>query len=446
MKVAIISHHFPPKYNAGAEQYAYRIAQGLKKQGLTVEVVCIESIIEGSLIPSCTSDTYKDILVHRLYFDINKAPDRFEWSFCNPELGAWVRDYLRHFRPDVVHVNSGYLLGGTVLESAYDLGIPVVLTLQDYWFLCPSVTLLRQNGQICDEQVPPSRCAWCLISEKRRYKLPDRFFRGFLGDLFVQLNQSKIITKVISGKRLKMIVKRREYLKQVFEKIDLAISPSCFVMNKVKSYGFQPRKIEHIPYGIDKKLLSVQKSIKDLTKLSIGYLGQIVHHKGVYLLLDAFKRLKKQTRSCELSLHGNIERDSRYVQRMLKIAANDPGIKFAGPYENTKVDQILNNLDVIVIPSIWYDNQPTVILEALATRTPVIASAIGGIPELIKHNQNGLLFKAGSSKELLEQLQRILDEQNLLEKLRENIEPMKSIQEEITELTSLYSSAINKDS
>jgi glycosyltransferase involved in cell wall biosynthesis len=94
MKIVLITHHFLPDYNAGAEQYAYRIAQGLKRQGQAVEVVCIESITEGTPIPACTTDTYAGLPVHRLRFDLRQAPNPFEWSFRNPELGRLVQKLL----------------------------------------------------------------------------------------------------------------------------------------------------------------------------------------------------------------------------------------------------------------------------------------------------------------------------------------------------------------
>lgn len=131
MRIVLITHHFPPNYIAGGELYAYRIAQGLRRQGHAVEVVCIESIADGTVTPTCTSDFYEDLLVHRLHFDIRQAPNPFEWGFRNPELGHWFKGFLRRTCPDVVHINSGYLLGGTVPEAAFELDIPTVLTLHD---------------------------------------------------------------------------------------------------------------------------------------------------------------------------------------------------------------------------------------------------------------------------------------------------------------------------
>lgn len=444
MKIALITHHFPPNYNAGAEQYAYRIAQGLRRQGHTIEVVCIESITDGSLAPTCTTDHYHELSVHRLHFDIRKAPSQFEWSFRNPELGHWIELFLRRTRPDMVHVNSGYLLGGTVLEAALERNIPTTLTLHDYWFLCPLITLLRAHGEICEEPVPPARCVWCSLSERRRYRLPDKGLDSCLGDAFVRLSRSEKMAKIMGiSSHLELISERRRYLKQILESIDAVISPSQFLIQKVEEYGFQPRQVVYLPFGLDKTHLSHTGPSTPRTEFRIGYLGQFAPHKGVHLLLAAFRKLARHRRPCELVLHGNISNTSPYERRLLRIARHDPAITFAGRYPNHKVGQILHGLDVIVVPSIWYENRPTVIIEAHATQTPVVAARLGGMAELIKHNENGLLFEAGSAESLTAQLQRLLEEPTLLPQLRSGIEPVPTVEEETATLISLYKSLLS---
>ena len=443
MKIALISHHFPPHYSAGAEQYAYRIARELQRRSLTVEIVCVESITTGTLTPACQTETYHGLLVHRLSFDVRQAPDIFEWSFRNPELGQWVRDYLQRARPDIVHVNSGYLLGGTVPEAAHTLGIPIVLTLHDYWFACPQITLLRQDGDICQEPVPPARCVWCSLSEKRRYRLPDQYLRGRLGDAFVWLTQSETAAELIGvAPKIAQMSARRAYLRAVLEKIDLAVSPSQFLIDKLAEYGLKPRRVFHVPLGMDGRHLSgVSRRDAPSDKLRIGYLGQLVPHKGVHLLVEAFKRLDRSRRACQLVLYGKLPDTGLYRRELLRRANNHPDITFAGPFPNSEVGRVLNNLDVLVVPSIWYENSPTVISEALATQTPVVASRIGGIPELVKHDENGLLFEVGSTEGLARQLQRLLDEPALMLQLR-NTRPIPTINEVAATLLSLYESLL----
>jgi glycosyltransferase involved in cell wall biosynthesis len=443
MKIALLTHHFPPNYSAGAEQYAYRIAHGLRRQGHTVDVVCIESITEGSLTPTCATDDYEGLSVHRLHYDIRQAPSQFEWSFRNPELGHWIGLFLLRTRPDLVHINSGYLLGGTTAEAAFGRNIPTVLTLHDYWFTCPLITLLRMDGRICKQPAPLARCVWCLLSEKRRYRLPDIQLYSRLGGAFVRLNRSETLGKLMGVTPLmELVAERRAYLKRVLEAFDAVISPSRFLIQKVEEFGFQPRRMVHLPFGLDQIHLSPRESNTPPAKLRIGYLGQCVPQKGVHLLLAAFQKLNKRPGSCELTLHGRISDATSYERKLLRIARRDPAITFAGPYPNHEVGQVLNDLDVIVVPSLWYENRPTVIVEAHATMTPVVATRLGGMAELIKHNENGLLFETGSVKGLTDQLQRLLDEPMLLPQLRSGIQPVPTVEEEMATLISVYESLL----
>ena len=441
MKIVLATHHFLPHYSAGTEQYVYRIAQGLRRQGHEVEIVCIESITEGSLTPACRTDVYDDLLVHRLHYDITRAPNQLEWSFRNPELGRWFDAFLQGRQPDVVHINSGYLLGGTVPEAAFARNIPTVLTLHDYWFMCPFITLLRQDGTLCAEPVPPARCVWCTLSQKRRYRLPDQRVDNRLGDAFVRLSQSRAVAKMMGvAPDLELIAERRRYLKQILERIDVTISPSRFLIQKVKEYGFRPRRTIYLPFGLDRTHLSDHQPPDPSTRLRIGYLGQFAPHKGVHLLLAAFRKLDNHSRPCKVILHGDASHGSRYVRRLLGMARCHPAITFAGPYPNRKVGQVLQGLDVIVVPSIWYENRPTVIVEAHATRTPVVAARLGGMAELIEHDENGLLFEAGDVESLATHLQRLLDEPALLSRLQSGIQPVPDVEEETASMGSLYAS------
>jgi glycosyltransferase involved in cell wall biosynthesis len=442
VKILLATHHFLPRHFGGVEQHTYRIARALGKQGHTVEIACIESVTAGGLIPTCAIERYEDLVVHRLSLNLRQAPDPLRWSYRNPQLGHWFEGLLRSRCPDVLHVNGGYLLGGAVPEAAFELGIPTVLTLHDYWFMCPRIILLRPSGARCDGPVAPARCAWCMLSDRRRYSLPDRWLWGGLGDLFVRLNRSQVAARVLgTSSHLEAMAERRVYLKQVLERMDAVVSPSRFLIEKVQEYGFAPRRMVYQPLGLDEPPALSSKAGERPERLRIGYLGQLAPHKGVHLLLTAFHGLAGP---CELTLHGDVSATDPYQQRLLRVARGNPSIRFAGPYPNRLVSQVLSELDVVVVPSVWHEIGPTVMAEAHAARTPVVASRLGGMAELIVHGENGLLFEAGNSKDLRAQLQRLLDEPALLSRLRRGIQPVPTLAEERTALVALYESLLHR--
>jgi glycosyltransferase involved in cell wall biosynthesis len=113
-----------------------------------------------------------------------------------------------------------------------------------------------------------------------------------------------------------------------------------------------------------------------------------------------------------------------------------------GVYERTDVSHVLRGLDVVAVPSVWYENSPNTILEAFAHRTPVLVSDLGGMAELVEDGVNGLRFAPGSAPSLAARLRQLMDDPDLLPRLRQGIKPVKSVAEEMAELQEIYRSVV----
>ena len=117
---------------------------------------------------------------------------------------------------------------------------------------------------------------------------------------------------------------------------------------------------------------------------------------------------------------------------------NSAFIKFHGAFPHERLGEILSKIDVLVVPSQWHENNPRVIQEAFASKTPVLGSNVGGISEFVQHEVNGLLFERGDVVELASQFKRIVEEPDLLSCLQIGISPVKTIDQEVTELVTIY--------
>jgi hypothetical protein len=117
-------------------------------------------------------------------------------------------------------------------------------------------------------------------------------------------------------------------------------------------------------------------------------------------------------------------------------------LELAGVYRRQEVSRVLRELDVIVVPSLWYENSPNAILESFAHRTPVVASDLGGMTELVREGENGLLFAPGDADDLARQLRRLLDDPHVLSTLRAGISPVKSVAQEMDELDEIYRAVV----
>jgi glycosyltransferase involved in cell wall biosynthesis len=125
------------------------------------------------------------------------------------------------------------------------------------------------------------------------------------------------------------------------------------------------------------------------------------------------------------------------------LAANLNNVNFCGTYPHEKSAEIFANLDVLVVPSLWYDF-PLIIYEAFATNTPIVATNLGGMAEAVTDEVNGLLFERNNVNELANQLRRIIAEGGLLERLQNGVPRVKTTQVEVNEIEKIYQDLINK--
>ncbi len=438
MKVLIAVHHFPPRYTGGAEWRAYRTAVALQKRGHDVRVVCIEHIDAGPETGVAWEDSvYGGIAVRRLSFNLALAPAPGRWRYDNPWIGDHLRNFLKEDRPDVFHLIGGYLLGADVIRAASGEGLPVIVTLTDFWFICPRITLLRSDGQICAGALPRD-CVRCLAEEKRRYRWPAQALPWLMDRLWA----SFLVNMRNLPAPLADVEHRRRTLTAALNQVDLAICPSEFLRQVYIRAGAPADRLAHSRQGIEPPKDARLKSSS--AALRFGYIGQLAEHKGVHLLIKAFTQLEPRTRPVTLTIYGDPTRFPRYVKRLQKLAANRPDIRFAGAYSHSDLSLVMSGLDVIVVPSIWYENSPNAILEAFFYRTPVVASDLGGMRELVEHGKSGLLFAPGNVDDLRKQLQRLVDEPELLQHMSASIPSVRTVEEEIMELEGLYQRATTR--
>jgi glycosyltransferase involved in cell wall biosynthesis len=429
MNIVLPVHHFPPRYSAGAELYTFRLARWLQEHGHRVEVVCIEAIdrpSSGEL--EAVQDNYEGIAVWRLAFDMAGADD-FRWTYDNPLLSAWFASYFRRNRPDIVHCQAGYLIGATPIIAACAVGIPTALTLHDYWFLCPRITLQRGDGSLC-ETIPddPAGCAWCMRLESRRYRLPEQISAGLAG---------RVAQAITLGSGRREIADRRARLFAALGLPDAVIAPSRFLAERFAPFVV-PERMHLSRYGLDPAPFAGLRRVAPDGTLRIGFTGQIAPHKGVHLLVEAFRKLQSHGRPIELHIYGGLEARPDYVARLRKLAAGDERVLLHGRFENARAAEILGRLDVAVVPSIWYENSPLAIMEAHAAGTPVVTTALGGMAELVRDGVDGLHFAAADAADLARRLQRLIDEPELLPALRSGIIMPRSIDDEMRQLNAIY--------
>jgi len=167
-----------------------------------------------------------------------------------------------------------------------------------------------------------------------------------------------------------------------------------------------------------------------------GYIGALHPQKGIELLLEAFRDLGDRA---SLHIFGSAfgsPISQSFWQRVRNRA--DASVIFHGAYDNENVGAILADLDVIVVPSLWFENSPLTIQEAFIARVPVITADAGGMAELVRNQIDGLTFRLGDASDLRDKLVRVIEHPEILDRLRSGIPPVPGIEAHARDLLARY--------
>lgn len=429
IKILLAVHHFLPRYTGGAEREAYRTAAALQARGHQVRVLCVEHVDVGP----CTGvawedDVYGGVAVRRLSFNQAAAPDPFQWEYDNPWIGDHLADLIAQDRPDIFHLMGGYLISGRAVLVARQLGVPVVVTLVDFWYLCRRITMLRSDGRLSTLPIRASQCARCLGEERRRYRLPAQLAPALMDAYWRNQPQQS-----------ERFEARQNFLLGTLNQADLVICRSLFFRTVYGEAGLAAERSVFLRQGFDVPdclAISLRKT-RRTGPLRVGYIGQIASHKGVHVLLQAARQLAELPLTVQI--FGDTSRFPAYARSLQQLRGGDTRIQIGAAFNRPEdLTDIYRNLDVLVVPSVWYENSPNVILEALAHRTPVIVSDLGAMTELVQPEKNGLAFEPGNPQSLARQLARLVEQPELLTALTAGIGPVPTMADEINELELHY--------
>ena len=318
-----------------------------------------------------------------------------------PEAESIFRRVLRQEKPDVVHIQHLQYWSAGFVSLAHEQGIPVVYTLHDYGLLCArDGQMRREDGEICIEAIP-SRCADCITGFDLRDH-PDGWRDGE--------------KPVAAPKEFheQAISSRLDRLRRLAAEVDLFISPSRFLRDLFVRNGFiSAERIIVSDNGIRTEAITkgTPRSFP-AEHLRVGYVGSIAEHKGLDVLVDAMNSIDDERISCRI--WGQLRAFEEYTAQLTARISN-PRTILMGPFPNERIDDVLRTLDVLVIPSLWYENSPITIHEAAVAGLPVIVTDLGGMAEYVQEGVTGLKFPAGDSEALEEKLRALLSDRGPLE-------------------------------
>lgn len=206
------------------------------------------------------------------------------------------------------------------------------------------------------------------------------------------------------------------FTKKLFNSPDIIISSSNFLLDFYSRKNYFP-KSKKIVLTNPVNALGHPQGVTDKNEFNFLFLGQIEEYKGVLLLINVFKKLIKELPSEKIEL---IIAGTGSILNQAQLAAGDnPHIQILGYVQHHQLDKIFSKTSALIIPSLCYENSPTVIFESLASGIPVLAARIGGI-EFIRDGYNGFTFEAGDEQDLLRVMKFVLQNKTQLTAMRTN--------------------------
>ena len=399
MRVLQVIHGYPMRYNAGSEVYTQGLSQALAAR----HEVHVFTRQENAFLPEYAVQRETDPSDPRITLHvINMA--RARDGYRHPGVDDAFAALLDRVRPEVVHVGHLNHLSTSLVFPARHRHIPVVLTLHDYWLMCPRGQFIQMYPQdpsdtwaVCDGQ-DDRKCAercYCRYfgGDPEEYELDAAYWTGWVG-------------------------RRMAHVHDVCEAVDVFVAPARYLLRRFRDdFGIPEEKLVYLDYGFHLDRLKRRERAEG-EPFTFGYIGTHIPAKGVDQLIRAFAEIDGAPL---LRVWG---RDRGVETAGLKALALElPGstggrVQWMGEYRNPDiVPEVFNRCDAIVVPSIWAENSPLVIHEALQAGVPVITADYGGMAEYVHHGENGLLFTHRDSGSMARQMQRLASDPSLASRL-----------------------------
>ncbi|MCU0679450.1 MAG: glycosyltransferase family 4 protein [Planctomycetes bacterium] len=372
MKILLINKFY--YLCGGSERYLFELTELLEKNGHEV-------------IPFAMQDPQNQPSPYAGYFAAPVNVRKFSLrdvikTFYNREASKKLRCLIADTKPDIAHVhNIGNHLGLSLLRTLKRCGLPVVMTLHDYKPFCPNRQLYNAGG-VCE------RCRGGQYNNCLRHKC-------------VQGSWAKSFLGMLEGYYFRA--------KGIYDHVDLFIAPSQFMKDVSASFGLGAEKILVLKNFIDcEKFKPAGK--KSQAGNYILYFGRLTKEKGIWTLIEAMAETREPIK-LYIAGDGPEYEAVRYHVDSGKLKGR---VKLLGPKYGPELEKLLHEAKAVVIPSLWRENMPYSLLEAMAYGQAVIVSDSGGMPELVRDGRNGFIFKTGASGQLAAKIDQ-LDKYDLSE-------------------------------
>nr|WP_305798536.1 glycosyltransferase [Myxococcus sp. CA033] len=394
-----VIHGYPMRFNAGSEVYTQALAHALAGRHEVRVFTRQENPFAPDYVMSSESDP-DDPRIRLHLVNMPNSRDRYQHAGVDQRFQEVVED----FRPHVIHVGHLNHLSTSLIQVAATQQVPIVYTLHDYWLMCP-------RGQFMQMHPKDPSNLWASCDGQEDRKCAARCYSRYISGAPEEQEED---LHYWEG----WVHRRMEHVRKRVSDVARFIAPSRYLLSRFRDeFGIPASKLTYLDYGFDHSRLRNRQRRAE-PDFVLGYIGTHIPAKGIHQLLEAFGRLQGSVR---LRIWGRPR--GANTGALQAIARSLPGdlssrVEWRPEYRNADiVSDVFNHVDAIVVPSIWVENSPLVIHEALQARVPVVTADTGGMREYVQDGLNGLLFSHRDPASLARALQRMVDEPDLAHRL-----------------------------
>lgn len=373
MHVLFATMQFGRGYSQGTERYLSLLRAELALRGVASTVLAGDPENRGAPAPlGAPIDDDPSILNY----------PTSGWMGTRGLAASALDEVLARTQPDVIHlVNPGFI-GVGLLEAARRRGIPTVVTVVDYWWLCPKHTLCHFSGAVCERDVEWRECVTCIAAERRGSLRAGVARLPVLRDaLLPPAFIARWLMRGVPWDEVRRWMRRREFLLHELNQSDAVIFLSQTARERIGSRLTHP-SVELIRNGLaDEWFADAPRRTlpSDPRDLILGYAGALAPHKGLHKLCEALHLLDWTQTTLRVAGGGD---DADYLSA-LRRGAEGLNVEWLGRLDAPAMRAFYQALDALIVPSTWLENLPMVVFEALAARVPILASRMPGVAEFV---------------------------------------------------------------
>jgi glycosyltransferase involved in cell wall biosynthesis len=436
MKVLHIPYTYYPDVPGGTEVYVAALARELATLG-TASVIAAPTADDGD-----PSYVVEGVPVHRLSTSPGLASLSNLYGRGDPRMARAVMNVVAAHRSDVVHFHAYTpAINGIVAKAVRSAGLGVVITYHSPTMTCQRGTLARFGHTVCDGRMIVRRCSAC-IAQQHGIPRPIADMVGHVPNAVGRAIQSRRLAGGVwtALQMTELLRVRHTDTRDFLGAADVVVAPSEWVRTLLIENGVNEEKIVLSRQGLTSEADSAATASQRVSltgrPLRAVMLGRLDWTKGFHIPVASLEGVRGL--SIVLDIFAAVQSEGEYGASLRESVSRDSRVRILPALRPADVIDVIREYDLVLVPSLWLETGPLVVLDAFAAGVPVVGSALGGISERVRDGVDGRLLEPGSIDGWRKEFQKLVADPSIVERWRNAIVSPRTMAEAAVEMNAAY--------